>query len=73
MKDRLALIISVVAMSLIWLFVTGLLGESVSTWKGDRQHTLVHALAIVSLFALFVLIPVLITQSLRKNNRIDRR
>lgn len=72
MKDRPALIISLVAMTLIWLFVTGLLKDALHTWKRDWQHTFVHVLAVVTLIAFWLLIPFQIVQSLRNKEGTGR-
>ncbi len=66
LKDRLAFVISLIAMVLIWLYVNGLLWHALYSWKRDWQHTFVHALAIVTLIALWVLIPVWMFLSFRK-------
>ena len=68
-SDRIALIVSFVAMVLIWLFVTGLLADALhNSWKGNAGGTFVGVLSIVSLVALWVLIPVQIIQSFRKKD-----
>jgi hypothetical protein len=65
-SHRLALIFSLPAMVLIWIFVIGLLGGAVREWKGMGQHSVIHVVAIVTLIALGVLIPVQIIQSIRR-------
>ena len=70
-SNRLALIISLPTMVLIWIFVIGLLGSAVREWKGTGQHSVIHVVAIVALIAPCALIPVQIIQSIRREIKHD--